>query len=167
MKVLTDKEVRNNNINNQLIDYAVKINFGVAKEEVKKSDSTVGELKELTLDIMNAVSIDGNSMLMHTIARNVHAWKNDKTSEWKSTLSSYARSRVDIMSIYVGRNESGDEFIIVADDVTSDEILDHNEFCFELVDKYDGIDNFMVLDMEEFESMDTMFRNHRKIYQRG
>lgn len=167
MSAVNSRAERNQEAERAIVDFAARVNFEIAKEEVKRTDYAVSEIKELTFDIMDKVSNNGNVSLMNTIARNVRNWKKDKTIEWKSSLNAYARSREDIVNIYVGKNTTGNEVIIVADDVVSEQVLEHNEFCFELLDTHADIVNFMVLDQEEYECMSIEFEGYKKIYQRG
>lgn len=107
------------------------------------------------------------SELMNNVATAVELWSNDVTKEWKFTLSKFSREHCDIDSVYVGRTEKGNEFVIVVDDSASDNVLDYNGFCFELEEKHTDIADFMIVDREEYDGMEDFFSLLKKIYQRG
>lgn len=143
------------------------VNFGQKIEDVVETDFSQEEMKNLTVDIMEKISETRNPNLMNLVANTVDFWKKDKTKEWKQSLCNFARTKKDIINIYVGRSEKGNEFIIVMEDSLNDNVLDYNEFSFQLAEKYSDIKDFMVLDKEEFESLSYYFSKLRKIYQRG
>lgn len=138
-----------------------------AIEEVKKSEFSVDKVKDLTVDIMEKVSDKKDTELMNSIAAAVDMWKSDDTKEWKMSLINFARTQDDIVNVYAGKCEGENEFVIVMEDSASDNVLDYNEFGFQLAERYSNIKNFMVIDEEEFEGMEEFFSDLKKIYQRG
>ena len=135
-----------------------------AIEEVKTSEFSADKVKGLTVDIMKKVSDKKDAQLMNSVAAAVDMWKNDDAKEWRNSLVNFARTQDDIVNVYV---ENGNEFVIVMEDSASDKVLEYNEFGFQLAEKYSNIKNFMVIDEEEFESMEDFFSDLKKIYQRG
>ncbi len=144
-----------------------KIIFEAAEDRVNKIDCSTGELKGLTADIMGFVSEDNNVELMNRIAAKVESWSKDKTLIWKNSLVEYGRTSDDIEAIYCKKKEGASEIIVVADHSGGEAGLRHNDFCFELFDQYQDINDFMVLDREEFDGMKSYYRDFVKIYQRG
>lgn len=141
--------------------------LNTAIESVRNTNFSANEIKGIAVDIMKKVADKKDTELMNCVADTVELWKNDKTKGWKMTLAKFARVNNDIFSIYAGRSENGNEFVIVVDDSASDDILDYSEFCFELAEKYNNIANFMILDREEYSDMEDFFSGFKKIYQRG
>lgn len=141
-----------------------EIKFEHAKEDVKRADCTAVEIKNLTTDILETVSNRQDIDLMNLIAHKVENWCSDKTSAWKSNLTEYARTHSDIEEVYSGNGEKEHEFIIVTNSKENDIVLQHNEFCFELFDKYDDIIDFVVLRKEEFCGMRDYYKGFSKIY---
>ena len=86
--------------------------------------------------------------------------------EWKNLLENYGRLHQDIATIFVGKNIFGNEFVIVVDSVITQDVFEHNDFCFDLCEDYTDIDNFIVLDIEEFSCMELEYRDYKKVYQR-
>lgn len=159
--ILKKHEVKNILIASNI--YA-EIEFEHAKEDVKRTDCSAVEIKKLTTDILETVSDKHDIDLMCHIAQKVENWHNDKTFAWKSSLAEYARTHIDIEEVYCGNGEKEHEFIIITNSNESDIILQHNEFCFELFDKYDDIIDFVVLRKEEFLGMRDYYNGFSKIY---
>lgn len=144
-----------------------KVYFETSVDAVKNTSFSINEIKGMTLDIMKKVSEKEDTDLMNSVATTVEAWQKDKTKAWKSSLAKFSRVRQDVYSVYAGKTDKGNEFVIVLDDSACDDILDCTEFCFELAEKHDNIADFMILDREEYDDMQDFFSGFRKIYQRG
>lgn len=144
-----------------------KVSFEDAENRVSEADCSTREIKGLTSDIMGFVSEDSNVELMNRIAAKVESWSRDKTLLWRNSLVEYGRTNDDIVAIYCKRKEGAGEIIVVADQSGGEAGLRHNDFCFELFDKYQDIGDFMVLDRGEFDGMKSYYKEFVKIYQRG
>lgn len=144
-----------------------KVNYEIAKMSVKESECSVAEIKGLTSNIMQYVSDDENTDLMNHIASVVEHWNNDKTLVWKKALTDYARTQEDIREIYYETKDGASRFLIVTEVTGGEILLQHNDFSFELFDRYDDISDFMVLDEGEFSSMKEYYLSYTRIYQRG
>lgn len=165
VKMMNNKNKREMDLlnNENFIKSYLKLNFEIAKKNFEESNFSVTETKEIATDIMNLVSSSNDYNLMSIIAKKIESWKNDTRLIWKEALNSYARTHQDILQIWIYENE----IIVVVDSVISDDIIEHNDFCFDLMDKFNGICNFMIFDLEEFESLQSEFLDYKKTYQRG
>ena len=156
-----------NEVNNDFFSRtAINIQFNIASESVKKSNATIGQYKELTVDILDEISRKQDMKQMYEVSNAILAWKADKTSVWKDALVEYGRECDDIINIFVGENAYGNEIIIVADSVVTQAVLEHNDFCFDLCDNHSNIENFIVYDAEEFEYLKEEYAEYKKVYQR-
>lgn len=144
-----------------------RFKLDLAKETVEVTNCSKNEMKSLTRKIIDVVSTDDNAVLMNQVANAVYSWKKDTTQEWKTSLAAFARENAEINRVYAGKTDFGNEFVIVMDDSSSDAVLDYNDFCFELCDRYGDIEDFMVLDTEEYSAMSEQFKSFKKIFQRG
>lgn len=157
-----------NEISNSFFQNACTLaKYEVAKTDVKESVGSGENIKNLTLDIMDVISKDYDIALMNKVANAVEAWKKDETRGWKESLSMFARTNPEIESVWAGKTDFGNQFLMVMDDSASDSILDYNGFGFKLCEKYKDINDFMILDTDEFGCMKEQFKLFKKIYQRG
>lgn len=154
-------------INIDVFQLKVNLQFEGAKEDVKKSNATVEQFKDLTVNLMDEISKKQDLEEMCAVTNAINKWKTDKTLSWKAALTEYGRACDDIVNIFVGENSEGSEIVIVADSVITQAVLEHNDYCFDLCDDNEDIDNFVVYDKEEFDCMKKEYTNYKKVYQRG
>ena len=87
----------------------------------------------------------------------------DKFPQLKETiLSSYA-AKQDVSSIYLKNNSQGISFIVVIEDSTSDSVFEYNEIGFQISGTYQGIEDFMIIDIEEANAFSPL-SSYTKIY---
>jgi hypothetical protein len=80
----------------------------------------------------------------------------------------FCQSKDDIVMAYEVRKDNEQAFIIVMDDSTIDEnVLQYNDFGFEMLKKYVEINDFMVLDVITCSGIEYMFDEVNTIYKRG
>lgn len=162
-----EAQIVNNRNFKEFTKVFVGLNFEIAKKNIDNRNCSPDEVKNLTKNIMDCVSDDNNAELMNRIAATVQAWNEDKTLAWKKSLVEYARSNRDILEIYCETIKGEGKFIIVTEISGGEMLLQHNDFSFELFDKYEDISDFMVLDKDEYAGMKECFTSFNKIYQRG
>lgn len=92
---------------------------------------------------------------------------NESTQyKWQEELVNFCKKNSDINAAFSVRNNGNVEFIIVIDDVTSENVLSYNEFGFELRKHYNEIYDFMILDSDMVDGIESMFEKTEKIYER-
>ncbi len=140
-----------------------------AEKKVIKSSASADEFKILTYQLFEEVGNNSSNDQKNKMVDIVEAWSislND--SEWYEELKEFCEKKENIVSAFaVSNNKEKEEFIILVDDVTDDSVLEYNEFAFELRTKYSNIYDFMIIDTNMEESINSMFHNKEKIYMRG
>lgn len=144
-----------------------KAKLDSSTRDIEKHKFTKKEMTGITADIISLVQKKEDIELMGQVALKIESWKKDTTKPWKMELSQYAREHEDIENIYVGRTDAGNEFLIIVDNSANSSVLSYNEYCFKLAEKYGNIADFMVMDQEEYEGMESFYSEFKKIYQRG
>lgn len=86
---------------------------------------------------------------------------------WKDEVILFCRNNSDIVSAMTGIKDDGQDLIIVMEDSTSDNVLDYNEFCFQMKEKYNEPDDFMVLDCNTAKGIECLYKKINTIYERG
>lgn len=139
-----------------------------AEKKVIKSDASADEFKILTVQLFHEVENISSNTQKNKMVDIVEAWSislNDK--EWREELKVFCKGKENIVSAFAVSNSGKEEFIILMDDVTDDSVLEYNEFAFELRDKYSNIHDFMILDANMEESINSMFHKKERVYMRG
>lgn len=139
-----------------------------AEKAVIKSDASAKEFKILTVQLFEEVENEGSNTQKNKMADIIEAWSislNDR--DWREELVSFCRKKENIVSAFVVSNDEKEEFIILMDDVTDESVLEYNEFAFELRARHSNIHDFMILDSNMEASINNMFYNKDKIYERG
>ena len=122
------------------------------------------ELKRIKDYIANLSEEEFDSILSNCGIESIQP-SADSDYGWKMILSTFARKFDNIKMIYTGQCETGKDIIIIVDNICSDEVFQYNDFCFELMDDFSDIGNFMIFDEAEFEGME--YKNYTKMYQKG
>ena len=151
-----------------LVDEKIKnyVTLEVTKAYVKES-KYVGEMyKELSLNIMDRVGMCGDSFTMAQVANVVQHWAKEATG-WIKEILDFCRNHTDIEEFVIGKNQDRQDIIIVVDDSTTDEVLDYNDFLFEIRGNNKEIHDFMVIDSCMKSAIDAMYSNSEKKYVRG
>lgn len=139
-----------------------------AEKKVIKSDASAEEFKLLTVQLFKEVENIRSNTQKNRMVDIVEAWSIDlNDSEWREELKAFCKRKQNIVSAFEVSNSGKEEFIILMDDVTDDSVLEYNEFAFELRAKHSNIHDFMVLDVNMEESINSMFYNKEIIYERG
>lgn len=142
-----------------------------AEKKVIKSDASAEEFKILTVQLFQEVENRSSNMQKNKLVDIVEAWStwsislNDR--EWREELKVFCKEKENIVSAFAVSNSGKEEFIILMDDVTDDSALEYNEFAFELRAKYSNVHDFMILDANMEESINSMFQKKERIYMRG
>lgn len=152
---------------NELRRLIIDQSFHTAKREVEYTTSSTNEIKELTANIMQDISNRQDPDLMVEVIKRVQRWKKAETPLWQKGLLSLANTYSNISAIYVNHERESTEFLLVVDDVLSDEVLQYNEFCFELMEDVPQISNFYIFDEEEYRGMHTEYADYNQFYLRG
>lgn len=164
----TQVKINSNSIRiNELTKLVIDQSFSTAKKDVENSISSAKEIKELTTNIMQDISNREDTALMVDVIKTVNRWRKTEVSRWGKGLISLANTYQNINAIYVKQNKEDTEFLLVVDDILSDEVLQYNEFCFELLEDFPEIDNFYIFDEEEYKGMYAEYVDFNKLYQRG
>jgi hypothetical protein len=162
-------------INNDFMKTVNLIKFDKMHYDLSASCKvTQGSLvKSLTLQFLDATKkyAVSNNGLLDDLSSTIYSWISDVSpkilrNEWKTELTEYCMNNTDIIEALIYEDDNNNEFIIVMEDASSENILDYNDFGFSLTDKYDHITNFMVIDQDEKTGMD-MLNDYLQIYQRG
>lgn len=158
--------LNNIKLNNDVVKLIVDQSFEVAQKDVENTSSTKG-MKDLTINIMKDISDHADLNLMATVAKRVNVWKRNEIPLWKKGLLSLARKYENITAIYLKQYKEDIEFLIIVNDILSDEVLAYNEFCFELIEDFPEIDNFYIFGESEYKDMYTEYTEFNNIFQRG
>ncbi len=141
---------------------------GEAKNKIINSETSVKKFKILTIQLIDEVDKTNSNIRRNEMVDLVEAWSISLSDNaWRDELILFCKNRRNIVSAFIVSNNGKDEFVIFMDDVTDESVLEYNEFAFELRAKYDDIHDFMILDVGMKESIDNMFSNKEKIYERG
>ena len=145
-----------------------EVYFNESIECVRKADTSVDEMKNITVDIMKKVSEKKDPDLMNSVATTVQIWKKDKSKAWKSAIIKFAKERPDIRSVNVVTTyDDMWEVVIVVEDTTKENVLDYNDFLFEVREKYNSMKDFMVIDENMKTALDSMYKRIEIIYKRS
>ncbi len=130
-----------------------------------------GRVKNLTFNLLEAskstVRQDGKTI--SAIAKCIQRWEEEKSVllGLRADMMSCYSFRKDVSRIFLCREGRTFSFVIVVDDSTSDTVFDYNEFGFMLSERYQDIEDFMVIDEEEAKGCSQLLSSYDKIYQRG
>lgn len=166
----TIKYTKDNSKNNfeSFKDGITSMRIKEAEKTVIKSDASAEEFKFLTVQLFKEVEHIKSNTQKNRIVDIVEAWSIDlNDSEWREELKVFCKKKQNIVSAFEVSNSGKEEFVILMDDVTDDSVLEYNEFAFELRAKYSNIHDFMILDADMEESINSMFYNKEIIYERG
>lgn len=86
---------------------------------------------------------------------------------WAGDVRSYCKDKEDIAGAYSVRLLNKKQLVIIVDDMSKDSVLDYNMYAFELRGRYLDIYDFMVIDIEAFESLKCEFESCNEVYKRG
>lgn len=161
-----DVNVVNVPVRAQTDNYLPLINLTLSEEYIRQSDFSKEKYKTITLDVMDSVLVSGDAKTMNNVASVVAKW-NKKECEWVGYLLNWVKTLEDAQELLVCKNGSAIEVVVVVEDATRDEVLDYNEFLFEVRSKYDEVHDFMVLDEELKSALPAMYTQVDCIYKRG
>lgn len=158
------------NISKYLYPSIVEYKMNSIQKDISYSPVVNGEIKELTVNLLEASKpiIKKDSEFLKRVAKCVQIWEEDNiTIKLKEEMLSYYASKKDVCELYLCRNNQIISFIVVMEDSTSDTVFEYNEFGFELSGKYQEIEDFMIIDVEEAEGCLGLLKNYNLIYRRG
>lgn len=146
----------------------VEVRYSNARSDIQNSNASAQKYKMLSLDLMDEVS--GKSVdNKNNISNIVEKWVTKlEPCYWHEDVIDFCRPKNDIAKVYEVRKGNELLFVIVMDDSTIDDnVLDYNEFGFEMLKKYTDINDFMVLDVMTSSGIEYMFDEVNIIYKRG
>lgn len=86
----------------------------------------------------------------------------------KQKIKEFCSDKQDILYVLLGHNNEKDELVLVMQDSTKDNVLDYNDFCFQIKNEFAGIDDFLVLDINtvsgiyyQYTGMDILYMNKK------
>lgn len=154
-------EIKNNEMMNRIIELRYDNNINV----VEKTNADSRQYKKLVSDMLNLSQKINKSIDLEKISNCIDSWKEScVNNQWVIQLKEYFSKCKDVLYIYVYCNR---EVVVVLEDITNDNLFIYNEFCFDLADKYQDINNFMVIDEEEAIGSQDLLRNYDMIYKKG
>ena len=167
MKMKETVKNQSKSVVESILEQAVaQVTLDTAVSEIKDRESSDTELKWLTMSLAKSVPNE-NPVEMVKVAQMVRLWSEDKSIKWRNNLVEYAKTHEDIESVLYKTVDGKGFFLIISSTQDADIILEHNEFCFVLFDKYEDISDFTVLELGEYKSMKNFYQGYAKIYKRG
>lgn len=168
MKVIKKNEELSGSNFDRFRTAMVKVRFSNARSDIENSNASAQEYKMLSLDLMDEVTRE-NGDNKNSVSNVVEKWVTRlKPRYWQEDLVEFCQSKDDIVMAYEVRKDNEQAFIIVMDDSTIDEnVLQYNDFGFEMLKKYVEISDFMVLDVITCSGIEYMFDEVNTIYKRG
>ena len=168
MKVIKKNEELSGSNFDRFRTAIVEVRFSSARSDIENSIASAQEYKMLSLDLMDEVTKE-NGDNKNSVSNIVEKWVTRlKPRYWQEDLVEFCQSKDDIVMAYEVRKDNEQAFIIVMDDSTIDEnVLQYNDFGFEMLKKYVEINDFMVLDVITCSGIEYMFDEVNTIYKRG
>jgi chloramphenicol O-acetyltransferase len=168
------QQLYNLNINPKLFNIAIEnfieMRFDDCVNSIRETKADSVHIKDVTIDILNASKTVDKNNRMEYISSIIDKWKETVivSESWKRELYDYCLTHDDICTSMSAFDEGKKVFIVVMDDSTSDNVMDYNEFGFQLLQKYqDSVNDFMVLDKITSSGIEDLFTNIEIIYKRG
>lgn len=143
-----------------------KFTFEMSKQCVRSSNSNHTEYKALTLDIMKEVESGHDAYTMAAVANVVGKWACEQVEYYKEVIK-FCREHHDISEALLGDNCEKKDIILLVDDSTKEEVLDYNDFMFEVRENYSEVDDFIIIDNFMKSAIEAMYHNLECIYVRG
>lgn len=139
--------------------------FEIAQTCVVKSRRSTQDVKSLTKDIIHDVSETRNLELMLKISKTVNLWNKGIDLQWESELVTYAKQNTNVVRVIASKGDSVPEFVIILKNDDMQDILDCNEFCFSILEKYRSISEFYVFTESEYSGINSRFSDFDVLYE--
>ena len=149
-----------------MIELPVQATLLIEQSIVQESSFSATKYKGLSVNIMDDVRCCGDSRTMIAVAKTVEKWTRNDIS-WVNEVLCFCKENEEIQSVYIGNKENIKEIIFTVDDSTSEDVLEYNDFMFNIREKYDEVHDFMVIDKSMKEVLDAMYLTIESIYTRG
>lgn len=140
--------------------------FNISRECVNNTNTSTSNYKQLTLTFMDSVKNSHDVPAMCNFNRIVGEWMAEEL-RYYAEIHSFCVNHNDITEVYLGINNKRKELVVLVDDSTKEETVDYNDFFFDIRDKYEEIDDFMIMDDFMKDSISAMYSNRETLYTRG
>mgnify|MGYP001214567742 CR=1 FL=1 len=82
----------------------------------------------------------------------------------RKEIQKFCKDKNNILYVILGQNANKKELLFVLNYLSPDTISDYTDFCFQLKEKYNGFDDFLILDKNavyQYSGIKIMYVNRK------